>query len=214
MIITKADFTDNLVRFSQNVPDALINPDIADAIRFDLPDVLPHKILTVVLTADLFTATDWDEVTAYQIDDYVRVPLIVDGLLTYQVWKALADNTASPPFDGSADWLYDDLASFIDAYVKPYMVLCAYYRYKLENGIIPTPSGDRIFREDESDPISASQHASQLSKYKAKRGDYALLLQNELRRRGYLLDSVQYDVPGGCRTSNNQTYRGGITAIT
>ena len=217
MIISKADFTDDLVRWSPNIPDSLINPDIADAIKFDLDAVVSGPLKRAILNVPDFNAVRWISGGTYPIGTLVRA---YDPLGMAGIYRALVLNPTQVPGIALlplevAQWEYSDIHTFLDGYVKPYLVVCAYFRYKREAGIIPTPSGDRIFREDESDPISPVQHATQLAKYKEKRGDYAAQVLAELSRRGYLIGGVQYTRPNDyCHSNvNPMIYRGGVSAI-
>lgn len=217
MIIGKSDFTSDLVQFSANTPDELIIAPISNAIRFDLKEVLPDKIRAKVLLFAAFTATDFALATTYAVGGFVRVDEEdANGFLIGKVYKALNAGLGSvllAPNSGNGNWEYNDWATFISEFVKPFLVIAAFTWYSKQGGGIETPSGTRVFREDQSDPISGSQHATQLASLKLLRGNYAQLITNELVRRKYVIDGVSYAIPRNNMIANKTAYTGGISAI-
>jgi hypothetical protein len=216
-LITKADFTPDLVEFTQNTPDHKVNPAIYKAISIDLKDALPRALYLDILLAVQPMNTllagkrleEWKANSNYQINAYCFTgnAIFENG----KVYKCLSANVNSVPTAENANWQYDDLLTFFAFYVKPYVVLSAYVRFLFVSNVDQTPTGLREFKENESVAINQKVQGELINSHKKDQSRLLAEMLNHLTERKYIVAGTTYS-----RLSTNPKktgYSGNINAI-
>jgi len=100
----------------------------------------------------------------------------------------LMDNLATKP----------ELTTLFNTYIKPYLVLSAYYKFMLWHGANVSQYGTRQNQEDTSQEVSDKRRSELLGDIQSKINVYLNRLKDKLNDDNYTYDSVVYDWYNNC----------------
>lgn len=186
MLINKQNIK-NLVQFTLNIEDRIINPNILDAQEYDLrPMVGDAMYLQLYNDFDDVILANWSNLTAYSIDDFV-----VYGSTVY---KALTANTGQQPDTNPTDWQVNELGTFFLNYLQPFLVFRAFGRFLLWVGRNITQYGLREMNEETSVPVTEDGRAALIVDIKGKASIWQNRLNNYLCDVNWTFDNVKYEI--------------------
>lgn len=90
------------------------------------------------------------------------------------------------------------LSAFIEAYVKPYLVCGAYYKFLLWAGRDVTQMGVRVELSESNQDVGDKARAELMADIKGKTNTYLARLTRELEKINYKLDDVTYTFYDDC----------------
>lgn len=190
-LITKEDFTADLVDFSVHTHDHKIYPHISEAVRFNLFNALSAGLCNALLTLSGTSCKEWNIENIYQAGKYAFTGSVLGN---GKVWKALANNLNSVPTELNLNWAEDDLYTFFHFYVKPYLVLSAYIKYLGVGNMEMTPTGLRQFREDESTVVDFARSDYYRQEYEKRLSHYRNAMLAQFKAKNYTVAGVTYIV--------------------
>jgi hypothetical protein len=199
MLITKQNIKD-LAQFTLNIEDRIINPNIEDSQEYDLKPTIGDAMFDKLIEDFDGGLIPWDILTAYAIGDFV-----VYGKIVY---KALTANVGSQPDLFPFDWEVNELGTFFNKYLRPFIVFATYQQFLLWIGRNLTQYGLREMLEDTSIPVTEEGRAALIADARKKRGIWYNRLENELCKKNRTFDGVQYLVDCEVYKPNpKQTYK-------
>lgn len=188
MLINKQNIKD-LVQFTLNIENRIIDPNINDAQEYDLRPIIGDDMYNqIILDFDDGAITVWDTLEVYTIGQFVSY----DGL----VYKALTGNTGSQPDLNPLDWQVNELGTFFIKYLQPYLVFASFKRFLLWVGRNITQYGLREMNEDTSVPVTDEGRAALIGDIKVKAKTWYNRFNNYLCQSDvdWTFDMIKYEV--------------------
>jgi hypothetical protein len=185
MLITKQNIKD-LSQFTLNIEDRIINPHIEDAQEYDLRPTIGDQMIDKLLADFDGGLVAWDISTNYLTGQFV--------VYNKTVYKALNNNVGLAPDTNPLDWSLNELGTFQNKYLRPYLVFSTYRRFLLWAGRNVTQYGLRDMREDTSDPVSDESRAALISDMKIKGQIWENRFKNYLCEVNWTFDGVNYTI--------------------
>lgn len=199
MLITKQNIKD-LAQFTLNIEDRIINPNIEDAQEYDLKPTIGDLMFDKLIEDFDGGLIPWDILTAYAIGDFV--------VYGKNVYKSLTANIGNQPDLFPLDWEVNELGTFFNKYLRPFIVFATYQQFLLWIGRNLTQYGLREMLEDTSIPVTEEGRAALIADARKKRGIWYNRLTNELCLKNYTFDGVLYEVDCDIYKPNpKQTYK-------
>lgn len=184
MLLSKSDI--NLYyKFSENIPDAQINPFINDAEIFDMQSILPTGMYTALLAQVPRPQIAWDRTTSYTVGNII---FHID-----RFYKCLIVNSNSEPTLINTNWGEAELLNLWLNYIKPFYAYNAIYRFLLEHGANITQFGFVVTKEtDVTQEVSDKRRAEIRNSTLSKCNHYLGMFNNKMKVAANTFDGVLY----------------------